>query len=324
MSSVYRAHAPPPYEELLHLIDSLINWVPYLDLRSWALFSGSLKLRILVAASCPPVMITIRFIAAFVGQLRHVRNRHPPVPLRQVPLKVFLLALFELMPFAVFVAFFVAIPISSFAFLSLRECECFVLQNESGTPYDTLCFSPMDYSLRCPPSYGKVDFRDDLPPYLHHQDANQTADEAEFNSMIVVAYGTVVFYAALVPFTFGFLLWMARRGEINGVQTHLSHSLSFLYNEYRDGYYWWELLVTVVKLWLVGFLSLSYFSPGHPLQLLSALVISLGYQMLIGWCHPYRKPGLNLLAVFSAASLQFIFLAFLCFELSGASTAWAH
>lgn len=80
--------------------------------------------------------------------------------------------------------------------------------------------------------------------------------------------------------------------------------------------YYWELLITLKKQVLVGWLSLSFFRPGNPIQLLVAIVGTLFYLMLVGWVQPFRRPGLNFLAVVSSASLQFIFLAFLSFELS--------
>ena len=323
MGSVYRTSTPPPYDELLAMIDSLINWVPYLDLRAWLGWSNGLKPRLLLVAVLPPISLAIIGLCQWIRQSILLRRRPKSTSPCKMLRKALMLALIDVMPWVVFVAFFVMIPISSFAFLSVRECDCFLLnETVSGAPIETLCFSPMDYSLRCPPRYGSGDFRRRLGQlYDTGRIVNDDGhDEELFLSTMRIAWATISFYAGVVPLTFGVLLWASRRSEVDGVQTRLSRALSFLYDEYRDGYYCWELLVTAQKLCLVGVLSLSYFSPGHPLQLLCALVISLLYQMLVGWCHPFRKPGLNLLAVFSAASLQFIFITFLSFELSGAST----
>ena len=112
------------------------------------------------------------------------------------------------------------------------------------------------------------------------------------------------------------------------------------HTRYRDGFWFWELIITLQKQLLVGFLSLSYFQPGTPpppalprpqlvrlttalclappgtpLQLLLALIVCLVYLMLVAWFQPYRNSGLSFLAVIAATSLQFLFLAFLSFLL---------
>lgn len=74
--------------------------------------------------------------------------------------------------------------------------------------------------------------------------------------------------------------------------------------------------MTLQKQTLVGFLSPSAFSPGEPIQLLIAIVVTLLSLLFVGWFQPYRKAGLNFLAHLSSTSLQFIFIVFLSFGLA--------
>lgn len=230
------------------------------------------------------------------------------------PLKVQLQdAWFAIMPAAVWLGFFISVPVSSYAFLAIRECDCFWLRDDEIMPNATICFSPADYSLRCPAEDGS-------PEFVNATSSGSLSDSELhlYLGTMSVARGVIFVYAIGVPLMFAFLLCYCRR-NISGKDnpTRLSRSLSFLYSEYREQFYLWELWVTFQKQFLVGVLSLSTFQPGQPVQLLLAIVFTLISLLLVGWFHPYRKVKLNVLAVLSSASLQFIFLTFLTFELSG-------
>ena len=218
-------------------------------------------------------------------------------------------AWFTVLPTVVAFLFFISVPISSYAFVAVRECDCFVQHGEAGMDH-TVCFSQADYDLRCPASAG--------PSSVHDANSSLPADQYQlYNDTTTAAYVAIGVYAVFVPVLFATLLVYCRH-SISGKKkpTRLSQSLSFLYSEYHEKFFWWELAVTAQKQYLVGVLSLSMFEPGHPIQLLLAIVFLMFFLMFVGWFQPYRKAHLNVLAVLSTASLQFIFLAFLSFELS--------
>ena len=136
-------------------------------------------------------------------------------------------------------------PISSFAFLAVRECDCFWLYDDVGTINETICFSTADYSLRCPASAGSYKYQQNA---THLSDSLSHKELALYEETIVAAHVGIYMYAIGVPAIFAGLLLYCRR-NIEGPldPTSLSQALSFLYSEYRDGFYAWELLVTLQK-----------------------------------------------------------------------------
>lgn len=159
MASVYRTSEPPPYHKLLSFIESLINWVPYLDLKAWAGFGNLLENRLWIVCLIPPALIIPAFLVAVGMQLYAKRRLHPSDAqgiegLRQA----FVSAWIAILPPVVWLAFFISVPISSFAFLAVRECDCFWLYDDVGTSNETICFSTADYSLRCPASAGSYQY----------------------------------------------------------------------------------------------------------------------------------------------------------------------
>jgi len=208
------------------------------------------------------------------------------------------------LPVLVLLFFFLSPPISSFAFFVVRDCDC---SEPATSDAQRFCFMPVDLSVQCPPD-GKgllSPLIADYPMYLDSQD---------------VAWGAIWAYAVGPPLVFGALL-CASRHAITGTSTTLSLSLSFLYREYRDSLWFWELIVSFLKQCLVGFLSLSVFDPGSPMQLLTATVLTTSYLALVGWVQPYRVRQTNALAVISTAVMQFLFLAFLAYEIQNKGLA---
>ena len=311
--------------------------MPYLNIKTYLGFGDTLHSRLVLVSWLPPILILLMFIGSW-GLQSWVRceckapDKTPDKTIDKAallpqsgkkprPLKKQLRdAWFSTMPAAIWLGFFISVPISSYAFLAIRECSCFWLGDDVMGNYGTVCFSPADYSLRCPTTDGPPEFRDSsLNGSLSALNDSLSDRELRlYSDTTNVAYGAIGVYAFGVPLAFALLLWYCRH-NISGKSnpTRLSRSLSFLYSEYRERFFLWELWVTAQKQILVGVLSLSMFQPGQPVQLLLALVVTLFSLLLVGWFHPYRNAGLNFLAVLSSASLQFIFLAFLTFELSG-------
>jgi hypothetical protein len=195
----------------------------------------------------------------------------------------------RMLPTAIFLFFVVSIPISSFAFLAVRECDCFCLTN------GTICFSPADYSLECPAKAGPPDWRSSC----NHTDGHlgRTSHEMRlYTETTAIAWAAIIIYSVAVPLAFALALRFCR-SVVMGLQrpTLLSNALDFLHAEYREPFYLWEVVMMLQKQVLVGWLSLSYFGPGHPRQILLALVVTLFYLVAIAYFNPYHSIGLNIL-----------------------------
>jgi hypothetical protein len=337
--------------------------LPYLDMP----FKVTLAKKLLGIALVIPVLSLLLFVRAFLWE-RNLRNgrQHDPAKDSDEQLKrnhdhghhdhakdcergdapslwsEAKDAFFSALPIIVWLSFFLSVPISSFAFLALRACDCVYItfgssMESNSSDFTQMCFLHADYSVFCPPTL------------------NMTAAETLlYHKTMDYAWFTVLVYAVGTPVTFAWMLFTARKAIRSSADTRLSLALSFLYREYRNGLWFWELLISITKLILVGFLSLSVFHPGTPMQIMIALAVTLCarfpipmckypraplqlhtfadrprplwssvlavYTALVSWVQPYRNKGLGFLAVFSSASLQFIFLTFLSLMLySGAS-----
>ena len=179
-------------------------------------------------------------------QLVAKRREHPSDAKGiEVLRQAFVSAWYAILPPVVWLAFFISVPISSFAFLAVRECDCFWLYDDVGTINGTICFSTADYSLRCPASAGSYTYKQNA---THLPDSLSPEERALYEETIVAANVGIYMYAFGVPAIFAGLLLYCRR-NIEGPldPTRLSQALSFLYSEYRDGFYAWELLVTLQK-----------------------------------------------------------------------------
>ena len=160
MSSVYRTRSPPPYQKLLQVIESLVNWIPYLDLKVWLGWDNSLEARLLLVALLPPAALLISLLCDFIWHFVHewriasIRDTHYLVH------EAFDKAFFTILPPTVFITFFVSIPIASFGFLAVRECDCFWLLDPAGERNGTFCVNPIDYTLLCPATAGNATFRE--------------------------------------------------------------------------------------------------------------------------------------------------------------------
>ena len=228
-----------------------------MDLKAWISWSNTLKARLELVSAFPGIVwlaaflcLCMYYIAALTKNWR--KNVDPSArSLLDAPanpdstcrrcLSILRAALdsawFMILPPTVWVAFVVSVPISSFAFLAVRDCDCFLLYDlHTGEPTNSICFSPADYSLICPVGAFSAKERSFLagPSAPSVPAIISEADHQLYSGTIAVAWTTIAIFAIGVPCVFAFVLvW--KRHAIEGTPTRLSTALSFLYAEYREG-----------------------------------------------------------------------------------------
>ena len=183
MGSVYRTVEPPPYHVLLKIINHLLDWIP--DLKVVEAFLGldnNLKSRLLAVTLVPPSAVVPVVLSLFVWKcvVRQLRVRRSPAPTppgasdarhghdppsseintsRQEWRRLLSSSWFFVLGPSVWLAFLISVPISSSAFLAIRQCECFWLRDPATAALKgALCFSPADYTLKCPSTAGPTEF----------------------------------------------------------------------------------------------------------------------------------------------------------------------
>ena len=102
------------------------------------------------------------------------------------------------------------------------------------------------------------------------------------------------------------LLVQAKSAARGRRRSTLSHALRPFYAPLKPEHFYFELLHTALKLWLVGFAALV--APGSMLQLLLALLVTLGFSVLILKTRPYKAETNNLVAISSSLSLVATFI----------------
>jgi len=87
----------------------------------------------------------------------------------------------------------------------------------------------------------------------------------------------------------------------------LSAKISFLHADYSKHVYWWELIESMKKLVLTGFLALIV-DPGTLIRLFVAIVIAFVMLMLQGIVSPMKSESDNVMSFLSAVMLLAVFI----------------
>ena len=66
--------------------------------------------------------------------------------------------------------------------------------------------------------------------------------------IIALAVGFVVLWPLAMPLLYAFLLYRSRRSIQNHQPSPLSRAIRFLWSDYEDGYYWYEIIALTKKL----------------------------------------------------------------------------
>ena len=99
-----------------------------------------------------------------------------------------------------------------------------------------------------------------------------------------------------VPLCYVYLLVRCRKSIVTKEPDKLSKAISFLYAEYCPEYFWWEVADLLRKIVLIGWLLLLEERLAL-LRLVSSLLISLLYLLLVAILSPYKRRDNNIIAV---------------------------
>lgn len=112
----------------------------------------------------------------------------------------------------------------------------------------------------------------------------------------VLAFIFIVLWPVLVPLSYLLLLLRCRGAILAHQPTGLSRAVRFLWKEYKDGYYLWELFEVLKKLALTNVLLAADVEHGSSrfLRLVIALMVCFVALTLHLLALPFRKADDNL------------------------------
>ena len=118
----------------------------------------------------------------------------------------------------------------------------------------------------------------------------------------------ILCYSLGIPLAYAWLLYKVLNEVLNSDYSELSAELSFLHEPFKPPYFWWEIVLVLQKLILVGLFVLEPFQPGSFVQLMLGMSVSLIFTVIQIQVQPYRSKQDNLLATACSISLFSFFL----------------
>jgi hypothetical protein len=122
--------------------------------------------------------------------------------------------------------------------------------------------------------------------------------------IIALAVIAIVLYGFGVPLVHVLLVLRDRDAIVNDRPfVGLSAKISFLHADYSKHVYWWELVESMKKLVLTGFLALIV-DPGTLIRLFVAIVIAFVTLVMQGIVSPMKSESDNVMSFLSAVMLK--------------------
>lgn len=159
---------------------------------------------------------------------------------------------------------------------------------------------------------------DGITRYYVHTDLSVACDAGpDYQSLRLLALTQIVLWPLGVPALFALLLYACHGAIVHRRPTALSRATTFLHGEYRPGLFPWELLELTRKLCLTSFILLVPQRYGL-FRLVGALVLSIGYLVLMLAARPYRQPSNTYVATATNLTLCSTLLAALLVKVHAA------
>ena len=117
----------------------------------------------------------------------------------------------------------------------------------------------------------------------------------------------IITYALLVPGISLGLLVRKRRVILERRNSPLADALRFLHSPYKPSCFWYELLETARKTFLVGFIV--WIEQGSLLQLVVAIAVATCALVMLLRIAPHRRPGNGLMAVSTSLAMVLTLLS---------------
>ena len=120
----------------------------------------------------------------------------------------------------------------------------------------------------------------------------------------------VIIYPIGIPLLFSYLLFSKRQRIKKPVEEREEDEnlfgMEFLFDSYKPQFWFFEIVVTVLRLLLTGVLGLI--EPGSSTQLSVGMIMTFAAVMVGCWCRPYENEADNMLSILSYVQIFFIML----------------
>ena len=97
-------------------------------------------------------------------------------------------------------------------------------------------------------SFGFDDLTSETKSYLTAHERDIECFSGAHRPIIALAVGFIVVWPVAMPLVYAFLLYRCRRSIQNHRPSPLSRAIRFLWSDYEDGYYWYEMIALTKKL----------------------------------------------------------------------------
>ena len=140
------------------------------------------------------------------------------------------------------------------------------------------------------------------------QDATGSLPQPEDERIRLLGQVVLGLFCGAVPLLYMVLLMLARKPITDSMfeATNLSTALSFLYQDFKPVFFWWEFVDLIKKVALVGFFVTI--KPGTLIQLILATCVCLVIFCAEAMSQPYAKTSDNAVAMSCSFCLCFFFV----------------
>ena len=97
-------------------------------------------------------------------------------------------------------------------------------------------------------SFGFDDLTSETKSYLTASLDIECTGSGAHQPIIALAVGFIVLWPLAMPLLYAFLLYRCRQSIQNHQPSPLSRAIRFLWSDYEDGYYWYEMIALTKKL----------------------------------------------------------------------------
>ena len=129
----------------------------------------------------------------------------------------------------------------------------------------------------------------------------------EYNTITTIAYFFLLLWPIGMPLIFFLVLFPNREALRQRRSTRMVQATAFLHKEYDPTFYWWEIVTLAQRLVLTGWVLLIPVE-NEIWRFFFGLLTVFGYLSLLQFVQPYKRKGLNTLAIAAQFSLVCIFL----------------
>ena len=229
---------------------------------------GSMKDRLIVGAVWPYFVIIAAILGIFV---------HALVAMGIVGIKENVNILFNRTLYVTILILYLVLPSVSNSIFEAIKCEAFRNDEDQGVN----SYLVADWSIKCESS------------------------NAEYSSLKKIFWVLFCFWPILVPCVFSVLLKRIQYKVKANKTSTLSEACRFLWKDYEEHVIFWDIIDTLRKVFLTGFIMFVDAEKGSSrvLRLIVATVVSSVYMSILAYARPYKRTDNFHLALISSILL---------------------